>query len=294
MVTAFLRSARFLIPLMLFAITASPAGGSGPAGNPRLASLQIEVWPEFDRPAAALVILRGEIATGVALPAAISLRIPATTGGPSAVAYSAGANGDVLNLKYSRSDAGDFITLNFDAPTRHFHVEFYDRLLASGPARSYAYGWTGDLAADRIKVILQEPATASDFSVQPALDATTLGQDGLRYRSADLGPRQAGEPLEMQVRYSKTDARTSTEILKSKAPDASPPALAGPGKAELAIWLIAVVAALVMVGIAASTWWTRRKRVPAPGPEKSGFCRKCRAPMASGDRFCSKCGAPVK
>ena len=294
MVTALLHSARFLMPLMLLATAVSAAGSSGPTGNPRLASLQIEVWPEFDRPAAALVILRGELPTGVALPAAISLRIPATTGGPSAVAYSAGANGDVLNLKYSRSDAGDFITLNFDAPTRLFHVEFYDRLVASGPARSYAYDWTGDLAADRIRLILQEPATASDLSVQPALDATTVGQDGLRYRSADLGPRQAGEPLEVQVRYSKTEARTSTEILKSKAPDPSPPSLAGPSKGELAVWLIAVVAALVMAGIAASNWRTRRKSAPASAPGGSGFCRKCRAPTASGDRFCSTCGTPVK
>ena len=60
MVTALLHSARFLMPLMLLATAVSAAGSSGPTGNPRLASLQIEVWPEFDRPAAALVILRGD------------------------------------------------------------------------------------------------------------------------------------------------------------------------------------------------------------------------------------------
>ena len=39
------------------------AQGGAPTANPRLASLGIEVWPEYDRPAA-LVILKGTLAEG--------------------------------------------------------------------------------------------------------------------------------------------------------------------------------------------------------------------------------------
>jgi len=283
-----------ILAVMLPPAFAAPAPARDVAkGNPRLASLQIEIWPEFDRPAAALVILRGEIAADVALPAAVSLRLAATSGGPSAVAYSTGADGNLLSLTHDRRDAGDFITLKFHAPERFFQIEFYDPLVTSAPERSYSYVWTGDLAAERLSVILQEPAMASDLSVQPGLEATTLGRDGLRYRSAELGPFQAGRRLEVKVRYTKTDSRTSVEIVKPESPDSFPLPSAGPSKAELAIWLVGSVAVWGLGAWAAMTWWSRRKSVAEPQPGGAGFCRKCGAPSASNDRFCSKCGTPL-
>ena len=70
---------------LLPAFAAGPSGGGAPLRNPRLESMQIEVWPEFDRPAA-LVILRGALAADVKLPADVTLHIAASTGGPSAMA----------------------------------------------------------------------------------------------------------------------------------------------------------------------------------------------------------------
>lgn len=287
------------ILLLILAVMLAPAIAAAPPvrdaakGNPRLASLQIEIWPEFDRQAAALVILKGEIAPDVPLPAVVNLRIAARSGGPTAVAHSSGSGSSLLSLKYDRSDAGDFIALKFDLPGRVFHVEFYDPLMTSTPDRNYTYVWPGDLAADKVSVILQEPATASDFSVQPPLDSTALGENGLRYRSAELGAFQAGKQLDVKVRYTKIDPRTSTDILKPKAPDASPLASAGPGKTELALWLVAVVAVLVLGGIAATAWWQRRKSVSEPQSSDAGFCPKCGSPSASDDRYCAKCGAPL-
>jgi len=293
-------ASRILISILAVMLTpafaAAPAARDVAKGNPRLASLQIEIWPEFDRPAAALVILKGEIAANVPLPAAVSLRIAASSGGPSAVASSAGLNGNLANLKYDRKDAGEFITLKFEAPERVFHIEFYDPLVTSAPGRSYAYAWTGDLPIDRLRVVVQEPATASDFSVQPALDATAVGQDGLSYRSADLGTFQAGKRLEVKVRYTKTDSRTSVEIVKPNSPDSSklsaaPLSIAGPSKTELAIWLVAVAAILGLGAWAAMMWWYGREKRSDSAPSHAGFCSKCGAPSRSGDRFCSKCGA---
>ena len=126
-----------LLVLPAFAL-AQTAGA--PKGNPRLASLSIEIWPEYDRPAA-LVILRGALAESVKLPAAITLRLPAASGGPGAVAYSTTADGNLLNLKHERATAGEFITLKFEVPQRFFHVEFYEPIATGASARAYRYVW---------------------------------------------------------------------------------------------------------------------------------------------------------
>ena len=67
----------------------------------RLAHLEIEIWPEYDQ-SAALIILKGELAADSAR--AVSLRIPAASGGPIAVAQASAAGGNLLNMPYERSD----------------------------------------------------------------------------------------------------------------------------------------------------------------------------------------------
>lgn len=296
----------FLTVMLSPAFAAAPAASSAAKGGTRLASLQVEIWPEYDRPAA-LVIMRGELAADVTLPAKVSLRIAASSGGPSAVAYSNGKGGNLLNLQYDQKiTTGGFITLLFDTPERFFHIEFYDPLNTKVPDRSYAYVWPGDIATDRLNLIVQEPATASNISVQPNLATSAAGQEGLRYRSADIGPYPAGKRLELKIAYTKTDSRTSMEIVKPAAPVSSPMPAGGqvtssatgavPDKMELAMWLLAILAALGLCIWAALTWWYGRGNAiadasPSPAGAKSkGFCTKCGAPLAPSDRFCSKCG----
>jgi hypothetical protein len=151
------------------------------------------------------------MAEDVDLPAAVSLRIPASSGGPAALAYAASADGQLLNLGYQRSDAQDFITLTFSTPERFFQVEFYDPIAVGTTDRSYTYTWPGDLAADKLSVELQEPASATGLSVQPELGAGQIRPDGLTYRQADLGAFDAGQTLAIDVSYQKTESRTSAE-----------------------------------------------------------------------------------
>ena len=289
--------ARILMLVLAFtllpALAADPSGRDAPRGNPRLASLHIEIWPEFDRPAA-LVLLKGELAADVVLPAAVSLRIAAASGGPSAVAYSTGPSANLLNLKYDRKDAGDFITLKFEVTERYFHVEFYEPLVTGKPQRDYTYVWPGDLAADRLSVVVQEPATASNFSVQPNLDASAAGQNGLFYRSAELGALAAGKQLPIKISYTKTNPRTSKEILEPNAVDSKPVPNTGSGKASFGWILVLGVAPALLIGAgAAFFWWRRRPKATGTRAGGAGFCSQCGAQSASGDRYCSKCGAPL-
>ena len=277
-----------LLALYLLAVPALVAAQT----NPRLASLHVQIWPEFDR-RAALIILNGELAPGTPLPADVSLRLPASSGGPSAVAFANAPDSQLFNLQHKVTKAGEGSTLQFSVPQRFFHVEYYDDALATGsPQRTYTYVWPGDLAVDRLKVTLQEPAAANDVSSVPDLGARTAGGDGLYYRTLDLGAYEAGKQLPVAVRYTKPDTRTSAEILKMKTSAADPPGTtASPG--TYPAW---VPLAATMLGISAAIpalWWVWRRRRAARASKAAvaGFCSRCGNALGPGDRYCSSCGA---
>lgn len=286
-------AAAMVILLSAVALAAAPQDSGAAKGDTSLESMQIEIWPEYDRPAA-LVILRGELAASVGLPAAVSLRIPASSGGPAAVAYATAKKGSLLNLKYDRSEAAGFITLRFTAPARYFHVEFYDRFAAGTGERTYKYLWPGDVSVSWLDVVVQEPAGASNISVKPELGDKSTGSDGLLYRAAQLGPFEQGKPLPIEIRYTKSDPRTSAEILKLNAPapvaQASTPAMQK--KNYWSLLVLGAAALLVAVSGAAYFLWGRR-RAPAGSTDGGRFCTKCGNAAAAGDRFCSKCGAAL-
>ena len=286
-----------VLALLLVPAYAAGPGGGAPLRNPQLASLQIEIWPEYDRPAA-LVILRGALAADTKLPADVTLRLAAASGGPSALAYSAAAGGNLLNLEYQRTDANEFITLRFKVPERFFHVEFYEPVATGAPERSYSYVWPADLGVSQLRAIVQEPAAASNFSVQPSLDAAASGPNGLRYRSAELGAHAAGKPLTILVRYTKAEARTSAEILWPKSPELTPTPAAGAPAADTSSEvtkgvLIFIAALSLLIGIGAAILWWRGRAKPSAA-EAGGACAKCGSPRAPGDRYCSNCGARFK
>ena len=250
--------ATLLLAVLLSALTA--AGGNAQA-NPSLARLEIDIWPEFDRPAA-LVILRGEIAPDVTLPAPVSLRIPTSSGGPAAVASAAAADAPLLTVPYERSEVQvDFMTLTFEAPNRFFQLEFYDPLKTDGTSRSYRYIWTGDLPVGLVSVQVQQPASATELSVQPQLGDGVAGPYGLVYREADLGALDEGKSLTVDVAYQKPDSRTSAEILGlATATDESPGSADSDG--GIPRWLIggALMGAAVVVAVGFVFWRRRTTR----------------------------------
>lgn len=280
--------ATFLVLVPLFANAAGAPGRAAAQAEPRFVNLEIEILPEFDRPAA-LVILKGELSPGVALPAAISLRIPAASGGASAVAYATAEGGGLFNLGYDSIRTGDYIALRLQAPGRFIHVEFYEALSTGSPDRSYTYVWPGDLAVERLTVRLQEPAGASSISVQPHLGGAAAGPDGLRYRAGELGTVEKGKQVPIAIRYRKTDARTSAELLGKSTPD-STPAPSAALRAAVPVWgLLLAVAAALIAGAGAASLWLRRRGHTGPGRHR--LCSSCGDPLAAGARFCTACGA---
>ncbi|OGO09412.1 MAG: hypothetical protein A2Y61_05710 [Chloroflexi bacterium RBG_13_60_13] len=273
--------------------------------NPRLASLDIDIWPEFDRPAT-LVIIHAALADDVELPATMSLHIPASTDGPSAVASAAVEGSTLTNLDYETTEAEDSLLLEFTTPDRLVQVEFYDVLAAEGSDRTYTYVWPGDLAVGEVRVRVQEPVGATSLSVEPDIGAGTLDVDGLVYRSADLGALESGKTLTIAVRYQKTDPRTSLEILGAAKTESG-------GGVPSWILPVAIVALVVAAAGAVVYWRFQRRAIPArteagAGPRRGGkrhrrpretsasqdFCTQCGHQLDPGNRFCPQCGTRAR
>ncbi|HVN36150.1 MAG TPA: zinc ribbon domain-containing protein [Casimicrobiaceae bacterium] len=286
-----MRRLLFILALLAPALAWSQAG-------PRLSSLAIEIWPEYDRPAA-LVILRGVLAEDVKLPAAISMRLPAASGGAAAVAYSASADANLLNLKSEQGKTGDYVAVKFDLPERFFHIEFYAPMATGGRARSFRYEWPGDLAVDRATVVVQEPAAAEGIVVEPNLAERSTGSEGLTYRVGDLGALPAGKAVPIAITYTKSDARPSVDIKGIRTAQAAPssaaaaPAAPTSNATGLPEWVVpaGAFAALSIVGVLLVLLaWRRRAAAPPAAQRPAGFCTKCGAPLAAGANFCGKCG----
>lgn len=282
--------------------------------SPRLASLEIAIWPEFDREAMALVILRGELADEVPLPATVAMRIPASSGGPAAVAYADSDTDTLLTLDYELTAAEASLLVTFTTPSPYFQVELYDPLSIDTSNRSYAYLWPGDLAVDDLVVEVQQPAGATDLSIEPDLGERTVGPDQLEYRSAHMGSLEAGKALAVNLTYTKADLRTSAEILGIDGAEVTTPQQAD---SDGGVPTIAIVAALIaghaVVAGAVVYWRWRRRRALAPLGPASGrrrgrhgpsgtakkpktdvFCTQCGEQLPPGQRFCPICGTPAK
>jgi len=281
------------------------------AAKARLANLEIEIWPEYDKPAT-LVLLKGEIAPGA--DRSISVRIPAASGGPLAVAMSATPGGNLLNMPYDRTDGKDYITLRMQVPERFFHIEFYDKLNTGSDKREYRYVWPGDLAADHVSVHVKQPATSKEFSITPAFGKSAMGNDGLTYWSSDIGAAPAGKALAVTLRYTKSDARVSKDILGMVAPVAAgapaapvtptapviapdavqPAATAVRGSSDSRDDWTTALFLVLLAAAAAGIFWFNWRRAGEGGAaaivSDARFCTKCGNALRKGDRFCSKCG----
>ena len=286
----------------------SPARAQTAVINPSLAHLEIDIWPEFDKASAVLVILRGEIAADMTLPAQVSVRIPTSSGGPIAVAEAETATDQLLELPYQSSDVQvDFMTINFIATNRFIHVEFYDPLKTESPARAYKYLWPGDFSAAQVTLQVQEPAGASEVSVSPALGAPVQQADGLFYRQGDLGALELGKGLAVDVGYQRTETRTSTDILGLGQGTAA----SSSGKSEWTTTRLLILGAMgaasaVLLATALVLWRrqvARARAAPASRVQRrrqgmaggsGSACGKCSSELQPGARFCPSCGHPVK
>jgi hypothetical protein len=282
-------------------------------GQLALSSVEVALWPEFDRPTM-LVIYRATLSAQATLPAELRIRIPKAAGIPNAVAARQ-PDGNLITIPYTQEDAGEWSTLVFKATTPDFQIEYYDPgLQKDGQARHFEYAWPGDYAVEMFKVEVQQPVGANDMRITPGMVTSRPGDDGLVYFNLDVGSLQANQPFNITVDYQKDGDNLSSGSVPV-APS-GPIASTTPGSLSLSSLLPAILVVLGLALIAGGGYWywksgrqaaqpkkARRSRGKAGGMEaESGgapegshvYCHQCGKRAAAGDRFCRACGAELR
>ncbi len=314
-----------LLNVLILGAIAPPAVAQS---APRLATLLMDVWPEYDRPATTLVIFRGEFAPDTAVPELVKLRIPASAGEPSAIASPQVGNetapvnqwSDLLATKKATvTRNGDWLEVSFSPLSRVFTIEFYDKLNTVTFDKSYKLIWPGDLAANVVTLNVREPFGATNFQATPALPAGARDDEGLIAHQVNLGPLNAGQALPITLNYHREDTRTSAEALQlaTPAPAPSQTAVSPVSTGSPTQWALLVA---LVVGVALITagviWYIRTQRTESfrpYQPPKYGqgrgrrSVRTSRAPRArprsvamhlpeheEEQIFCTQCGRALK
>jgi hypothetical protein len=242
-----------------------------------LDTLQIRLWPEFDRPSM-LIFLAGQVAEGVPVP--VELRFTLPPGAEvNAVAYIDPATNSLLNAPY-QLDGG---VLALTSPNGTFHVEFYDAGLdVRGEERAYALDWAMGYPVEGAVLEVQQPPGARDFVVEPGGGIEVADQYGLTTYRVLIGPLAADEPVGISVRYARSIADLTVDLLEQ------------PGQPR---WVF-IVLTVVGVGLIGGGvwWWLRpaRRRRSSRGPKAARYCTQCGTPVRAGDKFCRNCGAKLR
>jgi hypothetical protein len=274
--------------------------------TPRLSSLKVSLWPEYDQPTM-LVIYTFTLSPDTQLPANITLRIPAATGAPNAVAVGP-SFAEVGDTPYTRQVLGEWAEISFIATMPAVQFEYYDPgLVKEGSARQFVYQWTGEYAVESMVMEVQTPVNAADMRLTPNLGGGVRGTDGLVYYVSQIGSLNAGQTFQISLDYQKDDDILTAQSLPIQP--IHPISNTTSGRLNLGgplPWFIGLLGLVLILG--GGFWYYQSgQRGPLPKPKKRRgqrkeskleaggevYCSQCGKRASSNDRFCRSCGTKI-
>jgi len=286
-------------------------GAAAAQRNLTIATLEIDFWPEYDRPEM-LVIYRAQLSADVSLPVELSFRIPVAAGAPNAVAVR-DLDGSLLNAPYERIVEGDWAFINLTATMPGIQIEYYDpQLSKNGSQRDYEFIWASDYEIESLFVQLQQPSSASQVTTVPAATNISPSSDGLTYHTIDLGAQTAGASQSIRIGYIKeTDALSVEDFQVQPSAPISNDTSGRTNIVDLLPWALGVLGIVLVFG---GLWWYWRmgkqqpkRKQPSRGRRSSStkkqsssigdegvYCHECGKRAGGGDRFCRSCGTKLR
>lgn len=295
----------FAVFLTVFVLMFAVPGLVGAQSDaPVLEELTIQVWPEYDQPAA-LVIYDFRVAQA-SLPATIQIRVPK---GANIFAVAQDTSEGLMTVAYEppvNEEDYEVLTLTLTDPSI-YRVEYYAPLVRNGDVRSYVLNWPGDYSVKSLLVFVQKPIGAQDLSTQPALEELP-GQDGFVYAQGQFSDLPAGEPFFLNMTYEKSDDTLSAASQPASLTGGLDTAQGSAFSLTNSLpWLLGGLGVVLIVGGVFWFWQSgqsrqngqpaRRKRHAVRDDDENDqrvYCSQCGKRAEGGDRFCRACGARLR
>jgi len=282
-------------------------------GTVTLASAEVDLWPEYDRPNM-LVIYHMTLSAQISPPVELSVRIPARAGDPHAVAVRQ-ADGALFSVVYDREVQGDWAVITFTATSPDVQLEYYDpNLVKQDAARHFEYQWPGDYAVGSLVISVQQPLGATDMRIAPGMGTGQTRSDGLVYYTAEVGALKTGEQFSVTIDYQKTSDELSASAVTVEP--SAPITESTPGRTSIMQalpWALGGLGLILILGGAVWYWQSgrrtsyqdnkrrRRKATTAASPRENQpeggdfiYCPQCGKRAGPNDRFCRACGARLR
>jgi len=313
---------------MLLWLLSLPLSSLAQGDSLELPELQVEIWPEFDRPDA-LVIYRAELDPTTPVPAQVTFPLPANIQAMHAVAYR--QNGSLFEIKgeaVQLTQQDDATLLTFSAPTRSIQFEYYDSTILSkqGQERQLAFSFVapGNVASGSVQI--QQPLEATNFTMAPAASSSFTDNSGFTYNRIEVAGLAPNDVFQLTATYQRS---TDTPSVQLSGPAVSEHAVDIVISDEVSLddppalgYILVGTGALLLLGAGGYWWWSNKtanggssgRRRPAKRgkagkkraspPETAapaqtdtatgqtvGFCYKCGTPLRADSNFCHNCGA---
>ncbi|MDX9991268.1 MAG: zinc ribbon domain-containing protein [Anaerolineales bacterium] len=296
---------KLILLAALFLLFAIP-GLAQAEPQPKLAELIIQIWPEYDQPAA-LVIYDFRLAEESRVPATIRVRVPKEA---NIFAVAQDTSQGLMNVTYEPPvTEGDYdvltLTLNDYSVYR---VEFYGPLQKNGMLRQYSLVWPGDYAIAKLTVSVQKPLGARNLAAQPELVESLPAADGFIYSQGIYTDLQVGQAFEIAVQYEKDDDALSVANQPVSLTGALETAQGRAFSLTNALpWFLGGLGLILIVGGVFWFWQSGRARENGPSagrkerraraedaPDERVYCSQCGKRAEGADRFCRACGARLR
>jgi len=306
---------RFFIGFLILFCLLGPVTTAGAASNVTIARLQVDIWPEFDRPNV-LVIYHITLSPNTSLPATLTLHIPGQTGGPYNLAMK-DADGLLYNLEYKTPVVENgLLAITFTTPTPEIQLEYYDPALKrQGNGRSFEYRWSGDYTVQSFIAVVQQPTNATNMQFQPNMGLSNKAADGFNYFTKVVGVVDETSSVFIRLTYDKPDNSLSSTSQPVQPVQPVTPKTSGRISFMDALpWALGSLG-LVLIGAASMWYWQslkkrrepgdyrRDRHKPAQSPRPAGtaassrtviYCHQCGRMANPGDVFCRACGARLR
>ena len=297
---------KVFVLMLLVMLLALPAAARAQAAV-TLETLTIQIMPDYDQPSV-WVIYDFNVSANTALPAAISLRLPADS---DLLAVAKELNGRLIDVEHQTPvSGGDFDLVTFTiTDLTSYHIEYYMPYQRNGPARDFVVSWPGDYAVKALDISLQGPAVATNTVTEPVLGNVSPQQGNkFIYHSGSFPALAANQPFSIKVHYEKDNNTWSYPSVEPSVPLDQPIS----GEVSLTTYLPWVLGGLGLLLVAGSVTWywissrnsagsskSRKRHASssaddADDEESQIYCSQCGKRAQSSDRFCRTCGARLK